>query len=76
MESRRAERRCGFEPRAFHRGFMADYHIRKIRRGKFGEASKIREELDEFIDACEQGCKLMALQELSDIRFDSSPEDL
>lgn len=44
--------------------------------GKFGEASKIREELDEFIDACEQGCKLMALQELSDIRFDSSPEDL
>lgn len=43
------------------------YHITEITPGIFGEASKIREELDEFEDALEQGCKVMALVELSDM---------
>lgn len=43
------------------------YHARTIRRGVFGEASKIREEAEEFIDAVEQGVAIMALVELSDL---------
>lgn len=43
------------------------YHIARISRGVFGESSKIREELEEFLDAECQGVKLMELQELSDM---------
>jgi hypothetical protein len=43
------------------------YHKRKIEKGKVGEISKIREEVEELIDSEEQGNKIMALVELSDI---------
>ena len=43
------------------------YHKADIPRGKYGEASKITEEYDEFIDAINQDNPLMALQELSDL---------
>jgi len=43
------------------------YHINKIERGILGEPSKIREELEEFLDATEQDVSIMALVELSDM---------
>lgn len=43
------------------------YHIRKIERGVLGEASKVREETEEFLDAVDQGVSIMALVELSDL---------
>lgn len=43
------------------------YHIAQIQRGKFGEASKILEEADEFADATDQKVVLMQLIELSDM---------
>jgi len=43
------------------------YHIRTIKKGIFGEASKIREELEEFEDSLEQGNPIMAILELSDL---------
>jgi hypothetical protein len=43
------------------------YHKRDIRKGSYGEPSKIREELDELEDALEQNNRIMALMELSDI---------
>lgn len=46
---------------------MAGYHSKDIPKGKFGEASKIKEECLEFEDAIEQGNKVMALVELSDL---------
>ena len=46
---------------------MPGYHVRTIERGVVGELSKIREELDEAIDAEEQGCNIMVLVELSDV---------
>lgn len=46
---------------------MAGYHIKDIPRGKFGEISKIEEELLELKDAAEQGVKIMVLCELSDM---------
>lgn len=49
---------------------MADgpsYHIAEIQRGKFGEASKIFEEVDEFADALDQKVAVMQLVELSDL---------
>jgi hypothetical protein len=46
---------------------MSGYHLKEINRGVFGEPSKILEETEEFIDACNQGCKVMALVELSDL---------
>lgn len=45
----------------------AGYHIKDIAPGKFGELSKIREEVDEAFDAEEQGNRLMVLVELADI---------
>lgn len=45
---------------------MPGYHLREIPRGVFGEYSKVEEEFEEFLDALEQDCHLMALQELSD----------
>lgn len=43
------------------------YHIKKIDKGIIGEPSKIREELEEFQDALDQGSDIMALVELSDL---------
>jgi hypothetical protein len=43
------------------------YHKRDIKKGVVGEVSKIREELEELIDAEEQRCKIMAQHELSDL---------
>lgn len=46
---------------------MAGYHIAEIKRGKYGELSKIQEELDEAVDAEKQVNPLMVLLELSDM---------
>lgn len=43
------------------------YHIRKIKKGKFGEWSKVREEFEECEDAIAQDIKVMVLMELSDL---------
>jgi len=43
------------------------YHLRKIKKGEYGEISKIQEELDELYDAIGQDNKIMAMCELSDI---------
>lgn len=46
---------------------MAGYHLREIKRGIFGEASKITEEHEEFLESLEQKNPIMALVELSDM---------
>lgn len=43
------------------------YHLVEITRGDIGEISKIQEEVDELRDAVQQGSKIMALVELSDL---------
>lgn len=43
------------------------YHVSKIDRGEYGEASKVLEEAQEFVDAVQQGVSIMALVELSDL---------
>ncbi len=43
------------------------YHLTQIPKGELGTSSKIREELDELIDAEHQGVSIMVLVELSDI---------
>ena len=43
------------------------YHLRCIAKQPIGTVAKIREELEELEDAIEQDCRIMALQELSDI---------
>jgi len=43
------------------------YHKTKIKKGILGEASKIREEYEEFADAVEQSNPVMELVELSDL---------
>lgn len=43
------------------------YHLAHIAKHPAGSPGKIREELEEFEDALAQDCKLMAIQELSDI---------
>lgn len=43
------------------------YHKTKITKGKYGESSKIKEEIEELQDAERQNNKIMALVELSDI---------
>lgn len=44
------------------------YHKREIpTRGVFGKTSKVREELEELEEAIEQGCKILALCEMSDL---------
>ena len=43
------------------------YHLQEIKKGIFGEHSKIIEETAEFEDAINQNCSLMALIELSDL---------
>lgn len=46
---------------------MSKFHKRKIKKGVYGELSKIEEELQEAYDAEEQGQDLMLLIELSDM---------
>ena len=46
---------------------MAGYHVAEIKRGEYGELSKVLEEAEELKDAMEQGQKLMCLIELSDM---------
>lgn len=46
---------------------MSKWHVREIKKGVYGELSKVQEELDEAVDAEEQGQTLMLLYELSDI---------
>ncbi len=43
------------------------YHTKEIKRGVFGEPSKIREEFEEFEDALTQRNPVMAIIELSDL---------
>ncbi len=43
------------------------YHITHIQKGVLGEVSKIREEVEELIDAEAQGARVMAIIELSDL---------
>lgn len=43
------------------------YHLRRITKGVVGEPSKIREELDEFMDAMDQNVSIMGLVELADM---------
>lgn len=43
------------------------YHKREIEKREFGTSGKIMEEVEEFMDAKEQGIRLMELQELSDL---------
>lgn len=43
------------------------YHLKSIPKGVVGKVSKIIEEIDELEDAMEQGVKIMALVELSDL---------
>ena len=43
------------------------YHMRDIDKGVLGKRSKITEEYAEWVDACEQDCKVMELVELSDL---------
>lgn len=44
------------------------YHLRKIvPQGKFGELSKLHEELDELTEALEQDNRILALCELADL---------
>jgi len=43
------------------------YHISSIEKGALGEASKVKEECQEFMDAVNQKVPIMALLELSDM---------
>lgn len=43
------------------------YHKNKIKRGVFGEFSKINEEYDELLDAHEQNDKILMICELCDL---------
>lgn len=46
---------------------MAGYHVKEIKRGTYGDISKVTEEYFELMDACEQLNPVMALQEMSDL---------
>jgi hypothetical protein len=43
------------------------YHLDKINKGILGTISKIKEEVEEYIDAKKQGVQLMEMLELADI---------
>jgi hypothetical protein len=43
------------------------YHLADIVKGELGELSKVREEIEEAIDAEQQNCDIMVLVELSDV---------
>lgn len=47
--------------------FTPGYHLRPITRGQLGELSKVQEELDELVDAAEQGSRVMMAVEISDL---------
>jgi len=47
--------------------YKPGYHLTEIPRGTYGEISKILEEAAELKDAMEQGNKVMAIIELSDL---------
>lgn len=46
---------------------MPGYHLYEIKKGTLGEFSKVVEEFEEFTDAIEQDCSIMAILELSDL---------
>jgi hypothetical protein len=46
---------------------MAGYHIKEIPKGTYGTVGKILEEALELEDAQNQGVRIMALMELSDL---------
>lgn len=54
-------------PNSLDRPEKPGYHINVIPRGVVGESSKILEEVLELQDSEEQGCRIMALVELSDL---------
>lgn len=69
-KGRKHRRRTGFTPE--YSAIESEtpkpgYHLREIPRGIFGEPSKIKEEVEEFLDALDQGVTIMALVELSDL---------
>lgn len=43
------------------------YHKRIIVKAQYGTAEKVAEELEEYFDAIDQQCKIMAMHELSDV---------
>lgn len=43
------------------------YHKRQIKKGTYGEISKVTEEYEELLDAVEQDNKVMMLVEVSDL---------
>lgn len=43
------------------------YHTKEIKKGELGEFSKVREEIEELLDAAEQNSALLVLCELSDL---------
>lgn len=44
------------------------YHLREIKtKGIYGQVSKVYEELDEYEESLEQGNRIMAILELSDV---------
>ena len=43
------------------------YHVKDIKKGTFGEVSKIKEEFEEFMDSIDQENVIMAILELSDM---------
>lgn len=43
------------------------YHLTEIKKGEYGEISKIQEELDELKDANRQGSRILELVELADL---------
>lgn len=46
---------------------LPGYHLTPIVKGELGQPSKVAEECAEFIDACAQDCRVMALVELADL---------
>lgn len=56
------------EPKPESSELHTSYHLRKIKiEGVYGQISKVYEELDEYEEAMEQGNRIMALLELSDV---------
>lgn len=43
------------------------YHEKKVSKGVLGEASKIQEEFEEFMEVHNRDCKVLELCELSDL---------
>lgn len=46
---------------------MSGYHKSKIKKGTLGTISKVQEEIDEYVDAKQQGIRIMEQLELADI---------